>query len=377
MMIVFRVDASIKIGTGHVIRDLTLAEKLSKRGAKCNFISRAHPGHLIDLIRARGFQVHELPQADSKVTIDLEPKAGDQTCDDQNTDWLGTTQAEDSVQCSHILSTLQPDWLVVDHYSIGVEWEARLRSLCNHIMVIDDLANRRHACDLLIDQTFGRSIADYLKHVDIKCRLLCGSGFALIRDDFIRLRPYSLSRRKVPKLKRILISMGGVDQNNATGTVLNRLGSICKNVDVEFVVVMGSTAPWIGEVREQASRLRNKTTVLAGVENMAELMAEADLAVGAAGTTAWERCCLGLPSIIVTLASNQKTVAKSLHEAGAAKLVSLGEDLHFGLSQMIEQFLINPAILNNISKSAARIVDGTGGIAVVKAMEELGATKYC
>src|SRR5690606_2585434 len=137
--------------------------------------------------------------------------------------WLGATQTQDAAGCVPILAKLNPDWLIVDHYALDARWERALKPHYRKLMVIDDLADRPHQCDLLLDQTFGRDAEDYQTWVPANCRLLCGSHYALLRPEFAALRPYSLARRATPQLRQLLITMGGVDKDNATGQVLEAL----------------------------------------------------------------------------------------------------------------------------------------------------------
>jgi len=232
-------------------------------------------------------------------------------------------------------------------------------------MVIDDLADRPHACDLLLDQTFGREATDYHPFVPAACRLLCGSQYALLRPEFAALRPYSLQRRAQPTLRELLITMGGVDKDNATGQVLQALRSCRLPADCRITVVMGATAPWLDEIRKEAQDMPWPTRVLVGVSDMAQLMADSDLAIGAAGATSWERCCLGLPTIMLVLAENQRKIAEELCEAGAAHLIEV--------STLNNQLLIvpdnwEPLFLGAMSAAAAAITDGSRVAQVINAL---------
>ena len=239
-------------------------------------------------------------------------------------------------------------------------------------MVIDDLADRPHACDLLLDQTFGRDAADYRPLVPADCRLLCGSQYALLRPEFAALRPYSLQRRARPALRELLITMGGVDKDNATSQVLQALRTCPLPAECRITVVMGATAPWLGEVRTQAQGMPWQTGVLAGVSDMAQLMADSDLAIGAAGATSWERCCLGVPTIMLVLADNQRKVAQGLEQSGGAKLINLGQRAKTQLGELLRPLIDDPAQLLNMSDCAASVVDGSGVDAVMRQMEVHG-----
>ncbi len=348
MQITFRVDASLQIGTGHVMRCLTLADALVAKGAHCEFICREHSGHLIEHIRSKGYTVHSLA-LHSETDTDLTHSA-----------WLGATQAQDVQACAHILAHLQPDWLVVDHYALDARWEGALAEHCSQVMVIDDLADRPHSCQLLLDQTFGRAADDYRPLVPGDCTLLCGSHYALLRPEFAALRPYSLQRRTQPQLHQLLITMGGVDKDNATGQVLAALRDCALPADCEITVVMGATAPWRAEVERQAQDMSWPTRVLVGISNMAQLMADSDLAIGAAGATSWERCCLGLPTAMMVLADNQRHAAALLEEAEAARILQLDENLPTQLACLIDEVALSERLLHRLSEGASVITDGEG-----------------
>ncbi|MDN5873135.1 MAG: UDP-2,4-diacetamido-2,4,6-trideoxy-beta-L-altropyranose hydrolase, partial [Sinobacteraceae bacterium] len=205
MNVVFRADASLEIGTGHVMRCLTLANALRETGASCTFVCRAHEGHLGEHIRACGHALHLLPRV-----ADFSPD--DKT--DPYARWLGSTPEQDAEQTQAVL-TSDCDWLVVDHYGLDACWETRLRARARHLLAIDDLANRRHDCELLLDQNLGRDARDYDGLVGDRTQRLIGPRYALLRPEFAQWREISLARRRQPRLQQLLITMGGVDRDNA------------------------------------------------------------------------------------------------------------------------------------------------------------------
>ena len=316
MKIAIRTDASIDIGIGHVMRCLSLADSLKEKGAKVVFICREHKGNTIELIQNKGYVVHKLPRLKiSDPGHNILKNKGSM----EHMRWLGATQDEDAILCKEVLLRKDKlDWMIVDHYAIDETWQLQLKNTYNKLMVIDDLGNRKHICDILLDQTFGRKKTDYEALVPKHCNLLLGSQYALLRSDFIKWRKYSLRRRVNPQFRKLLITMGGVDSNNITGQVLDIIKNCKLPKHLEIVVIMGAEAPHIESVNKQAKMMPNKTLVRTNVANMAEIMADADLAIGAAGTTTWERCCLGVPSIQMVLANNQIEVAKKLNSVGAS-----------------------------------------------------------
>lgn len=356
MNIVFRTDASLQIGIGHVMRSLTLADTLRAAGSQCHFICREHPGNLIAHIRQRGFTVSVLPAATEECVGTAELAIEAQT---SYANWLGADWATDAAQTKVGVGATAVDWLIVDHYAIDARWEQSLRPLCRKMMVIDDLADRPHDCDLLLDQNLGRDVRDYTQFVPEGCAVLVGPDYALLRPEFAALRNESLRRRVNPRLKHLLIAMGGVDQDDATGKVLEALQDCPLPADLRITVVMGPHAPWLERVQLLAKQMLQPTEVKVDVDNMAQLMANSDLAIGAAGSTSWERCCLGVPSIIDVQAANQQLIANALALSGSAKAFSINEGVK-PLRELIAKVIGDNRSLHNMSISTAAITDGNG-----------------
>ena len=283
MQVTFRTDASLEIGNGHVMRCLTLADALQRNGAQCRFICRAHAGHLMEQISQLGHEVVALPAPEFTIGT---------AQDSDYSVWLGAEWQDDADATRDALNGVRPDWLIVDHYSLDIAWEQMLRAHCKKLMVIDDLANRDHDCEMLLDQNLGRQGSDYGKHVPPKCRLMIGPRYALLKPGFFTLRAESLARRETPQLKTILVAMGGVDRTDVTSRVLLALKACSLPVHIRISVVMGPNAPWVNRVKELAASMPWQTEVRVGVSDMARIMADSDLAVGAAGSSAWERCWL-------------------------------------------------------------------------------------
>ncbi len=340
MKVVFRVDASLQMGTGHVMRCLALAQALKYNEANVEFICRKHEGSLIDKIRLNGFNVHEL-----EVLEEVDDKLA-------HSHWLGATQQQDADDCLDILKAEKTNWLIVDHYALDEQWQKRLKPYCKKLMVIDDLADRKHQCDVLLDQNFGRSYQDYKDLVPASAKLLMGSEYALLRPEFEKYRQYSLDRRKDEKFKKLLINMGGADKDNITGKVIERLQVAKLSKDVEITVVMGKTAPHLTSVITSANNLPYRSEVKVDVDNMAELMANADIAIGASGATTWERCCLGLPTIQLITAYNQTFIARKLNKINAIKLVEIDD-----VVENLENFQY---WMKSTGESASKVTNGTG-----------------
>ena len=363
--IAIRVDASIQIGIGHVMRCLTLADVLKAKGIECHFICREHPGNLIAEIEIRGHKVHRLIMLDHG----YEEKKFDSGLN-THSHWLGSSWQTDAEMTASFLENLIPEWLVVDHYGLDFRWESAVRKYCNKLMVIDDLADRKHDCDLLLDQTFGRKDTDYENLVSDNSELLLGAQYALLRPEFLEWRVYSLIRRTKPRLKQILVSMGGVDPDNVTGRVLEALSTCELSKDVKIIVVMGATAPHIEAVKRQAESMLIPTEVKVNVTKMAELMSNSDLAIGAAGATTWERCCLGLPTIQIVIADNQEKNALELSSINAVFCMKTNEI--FSLKNILKNIETKLAKLSLLSSS---ILDGNGTQSVVNVLSDRNQVK--
>ena len=331
--IVFRADASLEIGTGHVMRCLALADALRERGAECDFVCEALPGDRTDEIRRRGFGVWPL-----------------------NGDW------------PYFKNRANPHFLIVDHYGLDRRWEEARRPDVDRIMVIDDLADRAHDCDLLLDQNLGRAPGDYAELVPPDCTLLCGPEFALLRPEFAELRAESLARRAGGGLERILVTMGGVDKDNATGRVLEVLADADLPEGAAVTVVMGGRAPWLAQVQAQAAAAPFPVELAIDVHDMAQRMAASDFAIGAAGSTSWERCCMGLPSALVVLADNQAHICRALADAGAAFALGTPEEIDRTLAPCMDKLTGEPAVMRQMSAAAAQICDGRGADKVADAL---------
>ena len=368
MKIAFRVDASLEIGSGHLMRCLTLADALRAEGASCYFICREHPGNFLELVRQHRFGLIMLPVGPT----DFQPNIDHGEALPVHAPWLGCDWQTDAEQTRSAIETLKLDWLVVDHYAIDARWEQAQEGVYQRLMVVDDLADRPHACDLLLDQTFGRTKEAYKPWGLVHCTLLTGSKYALLRPEFTALRKYSLKRREQPKLKRLLITMGGVDQHNATGCVLNALKDCQLPKDCLITVVMGAQTPWFDNVSQQVAAMPWSIDIKVNISGMAQLMADADLSIGAAGSTSWERCCLGLPSLMAVLADNQRGIAAALDNAGASRNMGAPQAACFRekISRAISDFGKDTALLKTMSLSAAHVTDGCGTQFVLAKMLE-------
>jgi len=307
MKVAIRVDSSMHIGSGHLVRCLTLAKRLEKQGARVFFIMRDLPGHLGQIARKQGFECEMLPPPEVKGESIEKITA--------HSHWLGVHWERDAWETAEVAAKNQPvDWLVVDHYAIDAQWENILRQYVGRIMVLDDLADRVHECDLLLDQNYLTDMhTRYRKIVPGHCRTFLGPRYALLRKEFYRAR--SKLRDRTGEIERIFVFFGGYDSVNATGCALRSLLQL-KRTDIQVDVVAGEANPHIEDITD-VCRSQTNFHLYRQVENMAELMNRCDLGLGAGGATMWERCFLGLPALVTIIAENQRHTTHSTARYGA------------------------------------------------------------
>lgn len=344
MSAAFRVDASARIGGGHFARCLTLASALRERGHAARFLCRDLPPSLREEARAAGVAVDALSVPDGAWDTDARETAA-------------------ALAAGGACSVL-----VVDHYGLDARWERAMRAAAGKIMVIDDLDDRPHDCDLLLDlgavterarlPAAARSPAP---------RTLTGPDFALLREEFAAAR-----RASGPRLKgvsRILAAFGGSDPTGETEKAIAAIRAL-RRADIYADIVVGSMNPRRQAIESLCAE-QPRLAFHAGPRNLAELMSRADLGVGAAGGTAWERCCLFLPSVIIAVAANQNAIAEGIAGRGAA--VNLGWHEGVGVATLrdaLEALSAAPERVAELSRSAGELVDGEGVRRVLSAMEE-------
>ncbi|ASM74627.1 UDP-2,4-diacetamido-2,4, 6-trideoxy-beta-L-altropyranose hydrolase (plasmid) [Pseudosulfitobacter pseudonitzschiae] len=348
----FRVDAGLHIGNGHVMRCLTLADYLAAEGHRATFLTRAHDGHMIGTIQSQGYDVEILPEPD---VVDYGPHSATPV----HAAWLRGNWRDDALMTRAWMDAVRPDWMVVDHYALDALWQEAAVPCGIRLAVIDDLADRPHRADLLLDQNAGREDNDYDGLVPAGCTRLIGPRYALLRPEFAASRPKALIRREAATIRNILITLGGVDQDNLTEDILDALDRTELSPEISLTVVLGANAPWTNEVRARAARMDRNVEVISGANNMADLMASADLCIGAAGSTAWERCALGLPSLLLVAAENQRGAAEAIVADGAAIRLLLTNGLKDAIDAAIPQIL-NPFSYRSVSANCAELVDAEG-----------------
>lgn len=352
MNVAFRTDATSQIGTGHFMRCMALAEELQYHGVQICFASRNLPQYLRDMLETKGMELASLES-------DATPYPA---CDLAHSHWLNASQEQDAQATKQSLSGQKWDWLIVDHYALDVRWENSLRPSVGYIMVIDDIADRQHDCDILLDQNYYADMnIRYTGKVPDHCRLLLGPRYALLREEFRQLREQVEPR--TGSVQRILVFFGGMDADNYTSLAIQSL--IDMNLaDTHVDVVIGAQHPCREAIK--AACLRHHFTCHVQTNRMAELMAAADLSIGAGGGATWERCCLGLPTIAISTAENQRKQIVDAASEGWVSAPDLKHDLVIGhhISSLIE----NSCLRQLISRNAMQAVDGRGVLRVVAGM---------
>lgn len=344
MNIFIRVDASNHIGSGHVMRCITLAIRLQQQGAKIHFICREHVGHLCDLLEKKGFSVSKLPAPKNEVPLPTSTS---------HSHWLGVPWYIDAKQTKAILQKFAVDLLIIDHYAIDYEWEQNVRNTVNRMMVIDDLADREHDCDILIDSTVIEDSHSYHSLVPSHCDCFLGPSYALLRPEFYQ-QANQMNIRTGP-VKRLLIFFGGYDNTNETGKALASFLALERN-EIEADIVVGQSNIHKHKIKSICEQYPN-LHFHCQTNDMALLMRKADISIGAGGTTTWERCFLGLPTLVLCIADNQKIICENL---GKKQIIQyLGESHKVGREsfiQALEKFIENEQDRTNMSRREVELM---------------------
>lgn len=345
MNMIIRADASIHIGSGHVMRCLVLAEALQEKAHNVSFVCRSQQGDMINFIQERGFDVFSLDE----ITPAIQPQS--------SADYLGWLQCSIEKDANDFLSQISnADIVITDHYALGKKWQSIVRDKLNcRIMAIDDL-EREHDADLVLDQTLGREKESY-SNIE---RVLTGTKYALLNSSFSALREQAYQRIAPQGNVKILVSMGGVDSPNATLAVLEKLSTLD---NIEITVLLSPRAPHYISVNS-FSQTKSNIKHIDFVSNMAQEMMNHDVSIGAPGATSWERACLGLPSIIIPLADNQREICERLVEAKVALKVN---DID---SQLINEFCDLLKSWEYYYQNNLSLCDGKGTLRVITAIEK-------
>jgi UDP-2,4-diacetamido-2,4,6-trideoxy-beta-L-altropyranose hydrolase len=342
----FRADASPMIGGGHIQRCMALAEWLSDAGWRCAFAFREPSLVTVPALARSSHTLLQLDGNDDEEPAELVRRCG--------------------APCA---------LLVVDHYHRALDYELRCREIAKHILVFDDLPMRAHDCDTLLDQTPNRQRREYEHLVSQSCTQLVGSRYAILRPGFAAARPAAVARQKrsMP-VARVLVSIGMTDPGNLTGVVLD--GIVQAGLLLQVDVVLGSAAPHLASVRSRMTALGPAAGLHVDVSDMAQLMSAADVAIGGAGTSSFERCCLGLPTLVVVAADNQRDIADALVEAGAAEIISeTGSLKPEHIAELLTKLCEDGKARKKMSEAAVQLCDGRGAMRVLAALAGSAPTR--
>lgn len=330
MKIIIRSDASEVIGVGHLIRCLALADALYSRGSEITFAGN-YSEIVKSLILKKRYKVYSLSASGSFF------------------DW-----EHDSLQMRDILKESVYDSLVVDHYEIDIRWEAFLQPFVTKIMVIDDLANRPHICSILLDQNYHSNAADrYNGLIPINCRTFFGPGYALLRSEFRAARKEM--RLRDGKIKRVLVSFGGSDPTKESIKTLEAF-KMLNSCHLTADIIAGQANPNNQRIRELCKALPF-TNYHEYVNNMAHYINIADLSIGAGGSTTWERIYLGLPSVNIIVAENQRDVTRELDKARVIRSLGWHEQVRAeNIARELEFLDRNPQELMEISNNGLTLM---------------------
>ena len=338
-IIFIRVDSSTKIGYGHLIRCLALADTL-KKSFKINFICTNLNGNLISQICKKKFEVFRFNTKSQRINV---KKDAEKTI---------------SIIKKH---RNKKSLLILDSYILSQEWENRVKPYVKRLIVIDDLMNRKHSCDLIIDQNLHTQMNSlYTKSVPKNCVKLLGPDYAILRNQFIAQRKYARIR-SLP-IKNILVSFGGTDNENHTLHALTSLKKL--NSDVNVNVVTG-TANIGKKIIKNFCKKNFNYNYFEQVENMVKLMQVADLCIGSSGTTTWERCCVGLPAIAIVASNDQKDIASAVSKNKC--IINLGKIKKSDNVNYVRLMKnLKNSELQNMSRNCMKLVDGKGAARISK-----------
>lgn len=337
------------------MRCLALADSLARAGATCTFICRAHPGHLGELLKARGHALRLLTSS-TEVT---DQESG-------HASWMGAAWEEDARQTLEQIDEMV-DWLVVDHYSIDHRWEDAVRAGCRRLAVIDDLADRPHSCELLLDQNWHGSGAQsrYKELTPAHCVHLLGPQYALLGPEYAELKRWRPEHDGL--VRRVLLFFGGSDPDNLTAKALAAL-STPEFSTLVLDVVVGQNHPDPSGIAQMATA-RSGTVVHQNLPSLAGLMLRSDLMLGAGGSTNWERMCLGLPSIVISIADNQVAINRALSVDGYIDFLGPADGVSVDdIADAVSDAVNSPELLRTRSRIGRDLVGGDGAVTMTDVM---------
>jgi UDP-2,4-diacetamido-2,4,6-trideoxy-beta-L-altropyranose hydrolase len=336
--LLIRADAGLQIGTGHVMRCLALAEPWLKAGADVTLVSAQLPAALAKRAEGPG--------------IKLQPLSA-----------LPGSEA-DANNLAQFAVRRKADWLVVDGYHFDADYQSKLKQAGLRFLFFDDFGHAKHYCaDFVLNQNLGATENLYNSREPFT-QLLLGTHFVQLRTDFLKWRGW---QRTIPaQAKKILVTLGGSDPENIT---LNVIQSLERLSDFDSMVVIGGSNPHGEALKSRITRHASRIRLIQNADNMPELMAEADLAIAAGGTTAWELAFMGLPVLMMVMADNQRSNAEQLQSTGVAKNLGWHKNLSpEKIAEEIVKFSGDPSARGEMARRGKELIDGLGSDRVMSCL---------
>ena len=347
MKVLIRADASDQIGHGHIMRCLTLAAALTRAGAECLFVCRELPGHAQAAIAGYGFPLDLIHYPELSFTDII---------------------AEDARLTLLSVATWKPHWIIVDHYELNADWQFAVKNSGCRLLALDDWPHRQHQSDLLLDQNLAADAEAYSAWIDSTCRILTGAHFSLLRPEFMR--------KKVNRIYaennglRILINLGGADLSGYSADIVEQLMPLAQRLNLQLVVLVNQRSVSYPQIAEKitAGYYPFAVQLQSYSQDMCSLYDSVDLAIGAGGSSTWERASRGLPTALIVIANNQQATAQAAVTANMAVIIG-----DFTRSPLLDfaalaGLLSTPDRLQQMSQCAAAIFDGSGPKRIVREM---------
>lgn len=343
MNVAFRLDASVVIGTGHLVRCISLAQSLQDVGVRCHFVLRQLGLDVTWRVRAAGFEVHELPPPDRVPN----PHS--------HADWAGVDEVRDAAETAAVFASVQLDWVVVDHYSFSADWHSRVRAGTGaRIAAIDDLGDRPMSVDVLVDHNYSVDhLAKYYGRLPVSSALLAGPTYALLSSGYANAPRYVYHA----EVRSIGIFMGGVDVHNHSSMALDS----CELAGFRGPVEVVSTAanPHLSMLRQRIAT-RSTWSLSEDLPSLTTFFSRHDVQIGAGGGSTWERCCIGVPTLALILAENQRMVLEPLSRLAVLQAASQVLPTVEGLASDLVRMINNSEFRRVLADNSRRLVDGRG-----------------
>ncbi len=347
----FRVDSSKTIGLGHLMRCLTLAEEFKENDFEVVFISRSILDVGLSILEEKNIPLEKLPYNEN---FNVQANCSIYT------EWLGASWETDAKETLGVIKS-KDAFLVVDHYGIDERWEELIKPYVSKLIVIDDLKDRSHCCDLLVDQTYLRREAEYASLVPKDSKILTGTNYAILRPEFYKKRYLSFENKSISNgIKTILIYLGSGNQQEVLVGILFSILNIKWTSKIKIQVVGIVDAKRKKDFEELALKKMIHLEISDFHEHLVDLFLEADITFGAGGSSTWERCCLGLPTVLCQIADNQKYIVEELVNRGIVLKLDIKDDIDKGVRDIFSRLEKEKCLLRDLSQKSIQVVSGLG-----------------